>query len=70
MDCNFGHLTGTLYEINKHDFIDSAMLMKYFGYTLYTVMGSPYNIKVTTPIDFYMFKAMLDAKESEQIKLV
>jgi hypothetical protein len=20
MDCNFGHLTGTLYEINKHDF--------------------------------------------------
>lgn len=62
------HLKANL--INKHDFIDSAMLMKYFGYTLYTVMGSPYNIKVTTPIDFYMFKAMLDAKESEQIKLV
>ncbi len=55
-------------ELNKHDFIDSAMLMKYFGYTMHTVLGPANNIKITTPMDFYMFKAMLDAKENEQIK--
>ena len=57
-------------EINKHDFIDSAMLMRYFGHNLYTVEGPSNNIKVTTPLDFFMFRAMLDAKESEQIKVV
>lgn len=56
-------------ELNKHDFIDSAMLMKYFGHTMHTVLGPVNNIKVTTPMDFYMFKAMLDAKENEQIKV-
>ena len=57
-------------EINKFDFIDSAMLMKYFGHKLHTVNGPVNNIKVTTPLDFFLFKAMLDAKESEQIKVV
>ena len=57
-------------EMKKNDFIDSAMLMRYFGHTLYTVEGPSNNIKVTTPLDFFMFKAMLDAKESEQIKVV
>lgn len=38
-----------------HDFIDSASLMKYCGYTLHTVMGEAENIKVTTPSDYYMF---------------
>ncbi len=57
-------------EINKNDFIDSAMLMRYYGHKLYTVDGPANNIKVTTPLDFFMFKAMLDAKESEQIKVV
>ena len=57
-------------KIDKHDFIDSAMLMQFFGYKMYTVLGPAYNIKVTTPMDFYMFKAMLDAKENEQIKVV
>ena len=57
-------------ELNKHDFIDSAMMMQFFGYKMYTILGPAYNIKVTTPMDFYMFKAMLDAKENEQIKVI
>lgn len=57
-------------KINKNDFIDSAMLMKHFGHILHTVLGPSNNIKVTTPLDYFMFKAMLDAKESEQIKVV
>ena len=56
-------------EINKHDFIDSAMLMQHFGFQMHTVLGPAYNIKVTTPMDFYLFKAILDAKENEQIRV-
>ncbi|MDE5715808.1 MAG: 2-C-methyl-D-erythritol 4-phosphate cytidylyltransferase [Anaeroplasmataceae bacterium] len=57
-------------QLNKHDFIDSAMLMKYFGKKLFVVEGPVNNIKVTTPIDFLILRALLDAKENEQIKLV
>ena len=55
---------------NKHDFIDSAMLMQHYGYKMHTVEGPMNNIKITTPMDYYMFKAMLDAKENEQIRIV
>lgn len=48
-------------------FIDSASLMKHYGYKLYTVQGKPENIKITTPSDFYIFRAMVDARESSQI---
>lgn len=51
----------------KHDFIDSASMMQYYGYTLHTVMGLPENIKITTPNDFYTFRALVDAKENSQI---
>lgn len=57
-------------KLGKHDFIDSAMLMKYFGYQLFTVLGPSNNIKVTTPMDYFLFKAILDAKENEQIKVL
>ena len=49
------------------DFIDSASLMKYYGYTLYTVQGGAENIKITTPDDFYIFRALVDARENTQI---
>lgn len=54
----------------KQDFIDSAMLMQYYGFKMHVVEGPVNNIKITTPMDFYMFKAMLDVKENEQIKIV
>lgn len=49
------------------DFIDSASLMQYYGYNLYTVEGPTENIKITTPSDFYIFRAIMDAKENLQI---
>jgi 2-C-methyl-D-erythritol 4-phosphate cytidylyltransferase len=54
-------------EEGKTDFIDSASMIKYFGYELYTVEGRTENIKITTPIDFYIFRAIVDAHESSKI---
>ena len=47
--------------------VDSAMLMTHYGYKLYTVEGPQENIKVTTPSDFYVCRALLQAKENLQI---
>lgn len=47
--------------------IDSAMLMRGFGASLHTVEGIPENIKITTPGDFFMFRALLDAREEKQL---
>lgn len=51
----------------KLDFIDSASLMQYYGYKLYTVEGKATNIKITTPTDYYLFRAIIDARENQQI---
>lgn len=51
----------------RTDFIDSASLMAYYGHSLYTVEGQRTNIKVTTPLDFYIFRAVMDANENSQI---
>lgn len=53
-------------EDNLHSFIDSATMMQHYGHTLYTVTGPVNNIKITTPVDFYIFKALLDAENSMQ----
>lgn len=51
----------------RYDFIDSAMMMQHYGAELHTVIGPVENIKITTPTDFYLFRALLDAKENMQI---
>lgn len=51
----------------KDDFIDSASLMQYYGYKLNAVEGPLDNIKITTPADFYIFRAIMDARENLQI---
>lgn len=48
-------------------FIDSAMLMQYYGGKLHMVEGPVENIKITTPTDFYIFRALLEAQENMQI---
>lgn len=48
-------------------FIDSASLMQYYGHVLYTVEDGFENIKITTPSDFYIFRAIVDAKEDTQL---
>ena len=49
------------------EFIDSASMMQFYGAELFTVIGPAENIKITTPIDFYTFKAYLEVKNSLNI---
>lgn len=50
-----------------NNWIDSATMMSEEGYTLYPVIGRPENIKITTPSDFYTFRAIVEAEENSQI---
>lgn len=47
--------------------IDSASLMQFYGHELFTVPGNVDNIKITTPADFYTFKALYEVRENQQI---
>jgi len=46
---------------------DSCTLMKNYGHDIHTVIGKSENIKITTPDDYYIFKALLEAKENSEI---
>ena len=47
--------------------IDSADLMKRYNFELHTVLSSPYNVKITSPSDYYVFRAIYEARENSQI---
>lgn len=49
------------------EFIDSCSLMQHYGKEMYLIEGPLENIKITTPDDFYIMRALLDAKENSQI---
>lgn len=49
------------------DFIDSCTMMHHYNKKLYLIDGPNENIKITTPEDFYIMRAILDAKENSQI---
>lgn len=49
------------------DSVDSCTLMQANGYDLFLVDGPGENIKITTPEDFYIMRAILEAKENAQI---
>lgn len=51
----------------RHDIIDCCSMMNHYGYRLHTVTGPMENIKITTPTDFFIFKAMVDVHENQQI---
>lgn len=48
-------------------FVDSCTLMLHYHRRLYTVETDSQNIKITTPDDYYIFKALLAARENAQI---
>lgn len=64
-DIYSAHLKARAEGLNS--FIDSASIMKYYGFNLSTVVGPAENIKITTPSDFYVFRAIIDARENMQI---
>lgn len=54
-------------EEGRGDFVDCATLMGHYGHELHTVDGPADNIKVTTATDFYVLRAILDAREAVQV---
>lgn len=51
----------------RHDFIDSCTMMSEYGYHMNTIIGPMENIKITTPTDFFIFRAMTQVHENQQI---
>lgn len=51
----------------RNDFIDSCTMMSYYGHKMNTIIGPMENIKITTPTDFFIFKAMVEVHENQQI---
>lgn len=51
----------------KKDFIDSCTMMSYYGHKMNTIIGPMENIKITTPTDYFIFKAMVEVHENQQI---
>lgn len=54
-------------EEGRHDFIDSCTMMSTYGYQLHTVIGPMENIKITTPTDFFILRALIKVHEDQQI---
>ena len=50
-----------------YNFIDTCSMMQYYKKKMYLVDGPQENIKITTPDDFYMMRAFLDARENAQV---
>ena len=51
----------------RHDFIDSCTMMNAYGCKPGTVIGPMENIKITTPTDFFVLRAMIQVHEDQQI---
>jgi len=47
--------------------IDSAHLCSIYGVEMYIVKSTPNNIKITAPADYYIFRALYEAMENQQI---
>ena len=54
-------------EEGKTDFIDSCSLMSHYGFKLGLVEGPMENIKITTPTDYFVLRAMVEVHENQQI---
>jgi 2-C-methyl-D-erythritol 4-phosphate cytidylyltransferase len=49
------------------EFVDSAALMRHYGFSLRAVQGPVQNVKITTAMDYYIFRALYEAWENSQI---
>lgn len=63
---------GQLIEVHEmarkeglHSFIDTCTMMLHYGRKISIILGSPENIKITTPSDIFAFKSFLQKRESE-----
>lgn len=49
------------------EFTDSSHLFRHYDVTLHLVESSPSNIKITEPNDYYIFRALFEVFENQQI---
>ncbi|MBR4289534.1 MAG: 2-C-methyl-D-erythritol 4-phosphate cytidylyltransferase [Oscillospiraceae bacterium] len=49
------------------DCIDAATLMQYYQKNIIIINGPPENIKITTPLDFFVFKGILEIQNSKEV---
>jgi len=47
--------------------VDSAQLCSLYQVEMHTVRSTPNNMKITAPADYYMFRALYEAMENQQI---
>jgi 2-C-methyl-D-erythritol 4-phosphate cytidylyltransferase len=47
--------------------IDSAHLLSLYGVEMHAVKSPPNNMKITAPADYYIFRALYEAMENQQI---
>lgn len=47
--------------------VDSAHLCNIYGAELHMVISPPNNMKITSPADYYIFRALYEARENQQI---
>lgn len=52
---------------NVFDSIDSCTLMRSYNKSLTLIEGPRENIKITTPTDYYIFRAIFETRENNQI---
>lgn len=52
---------------NRHDFVDTCSLMHSYGYPIHTIIGRPDNIKITTPMDYFIFKAIVEINSIQNV---
>lgn len=52
---------------NETNHIDSCSLLNHYGYKLHSLLGPKYNIKITTPEDFFLMRSLMEAKENAQL---
>lgn len=50
-------------EEGIHNFVDTCSMMHHYGHSFHTVKGAMENIKLTTPADYFMFRAIIEARE-------
>lgn len=50
-----------------HDFIDSASIMQHYKKVITIINGPAENIKITTPLDFFMFKGILEIQNNQEV---
>jgi 2-C-methyl-D-erythritol 4-phosphate cytidylyltransferase len=65
----YGFILDLYQRADKDGFrtIDSAHLCSIYGVEMHTVKSTPYNMKITAPQDYYVFRALFEAMENEQI---